>query len=146
MILEHNGLGPLLDTLVRVTKTLLEKQGTFLPHGAMVLADGQVALVGAQTKEEQPGAQKALLFLESGLRGMATQGKCIAVGIALDTRLKAAPRQADVGKDAIWVMLEHKDGTSMSIFIPYAKTGAGIFAYEETFRTPRKQTIFSAIQ
>lgn len=108
MNLEHTDFGPLFISLVRFSKTMLEQQGAFLPHGAIVSPDGKVGLVGAQPKEQQPGAQVTLQLLEGGLRGMAAKGICRAAGIAMDTRIKVAPRQEDVGRDAIWVILEEE--------------------------------------
>jgi hypothetical protein len=141
MNLEHPDFLLLYDSLVGMSKVLLEKQGEFLPHGATVSPEGKVSLVGAYTNEEQPGAQKALRVLEGGLRGMAANGTCRAAGMAIDIRLKAAPRKEDVGKDAIWVILEEKGGTSQAVFVPYAKSQMG-FTYSEAFTLPEKPRIF----
>jgi hypothetical protein len=108
MNLAHPDFQLLFDWLVKMSKDLLKKQGEFLPHGAVVTPEGRLGVVGAQTKEEQPGAHKTLQILEDGLRRMAAKGTCRAAGIAIDIRLKAAPREEYIGKDAIWVILEEK--------------------------------------
>ncbi len=141
MNLEHTDFGPLFISLVRFSKTMLEQQGAFLPHGAIVSPDGKVGLVGAQPKEQQPGAQVTLQLLEGGLRGMAAKGICRAAGIAMDTRIKVAPRQEDVGRDAIWVILEERGGASQAAIVPYWKSPGG-FTYGEAFTQPEKPRIF----
>jgi len=118
----------LFNWLFKLAKQLLEKQGEFLPIGAIVPPEGQVSHAIAYTKEEQPGAHKSLELLEGGLRLMATTGKCRAAGMAIDTRLKLAPRSEDIGKDAIWIILEEKSGQSQSVVVPYARSLQGEFS------------------
>jgi hypothetical protein len=73
MNLAHPDFQLLFDWLVKMSKDLLKKQGEFLPHGAVVTPEGRLGVVGAQTKEEQPGAHKTLQILEDGLRRMAAK-------------------------------------------------------------------------
>jgi hypothetical protein len=132
----------LFDWLAKMSKELIKKQGAFLPHGAIVSPEGKLAGVGASTKEAQPGAQQVLQLLEGGIRGMAAQGKCRGAGIALDTRLKAAPQKEYIGKDAIWVFLEERGGQAQSVYVPYAKSWTGEFTYSDPFAQPDKPRFF----
>jgi hypothetical protein len=145
MKLDHPDLIPLLDALIGVTKRMLDKQGGFLPHAAIVTTEGKIGLVGAKTKEQQPGAQKALQLLESGLRSMANEGKCKAIGLAIDIRLKQAPRKEDEGKDAIWVFLEHKDGTVANVYMPYTKGLLVGYTYGEWFANYAEPKFFTKL-
>lgn len=133
----------LWDSLLGVSKKLLAKQGGFLPHAAAVYPDGKETLIGALTDKEQPGAQRVLELLEPSLRSMATQGKYRAIGLAIDTRLKSPPRKEDVGKDAIWIFLEHKDGSCLSVFTPYSKSWLGGLKYAESFTMPATPRFFT---
>ncbi|MGA8220936.1 MAG: hypothetical protein WB780_04720 [Candidatus Acidiferrales bacterium] len=142
MKLDHPDFQLLFDALFRTSKILLEKQGGFLPIGAIVSPEGRVGAVGGSTREEQPGAQKVLEVLEGGLRGMAAKGLCRAAGMAIDTRLKAPPRKEDAGKDAIWIILEEKGGKSQGVFVPYAKSWLGGFTHGDPFTTSEKPRIF----
>lgn len=142
MNLAHPDFQLLLDWLIKMSKELLTKQGGFLPHGAIVTPEGKLGAVAAQTREEQPGAQRALQTLEGGLRGMAAKGTCRAAGMAIDTRLKGAPREEYVGKDAIWVILDEKGGLSQSVIIPYVKSWLSGFTYAEAFTKPERPRIF----
>jgi hypothetical protein len=143
MKLNHPELIPLLDDLIRVTKVILDKQGVFLPHAAIVTPAGEIAWVGAKMKEQQPGAQKVLQLLESGLRSMASEGKCKAIGTAVDIRLKQAPCKEDEGKDAIWVFLEHKDSMAANVYMPYTKGLLGSYTYGEWFANYAEPKFFA---
>lgn len=112
----------LFDFLLGMAKKLLEKQSTFLLFAAFVPPDRKkVALVSVNTTDAQPGSQKVLALLEPSLRKMADKGTCRAVGLAMDTRLKAAPRKDAIGRDAIWIRIESKDGTAIMAATPYSK-------------------------
>jgi hypothetical protein len=76
---------------------------------------------------------------------MAAKGKCRAAGMAIDTRLKAAPRKQDVGKDAIWIILEQKSGDSQGVIVPYAKSLQGRFSYFSAFTQPERPRIFLTV-
>jgi hypothetical protein len=138
----HPDLELLHHELIRVTKQFLDEMGEYLPHGAIVTPEGNVGLVGSRTPEDQPGAQKTLKLLEAGLRQMAAQNKCRAAGIAIDIRLKNPPRVEDVGKDAIWTILEQRGGLSVSVYIPYWKSSSGQFTFGEPFSEPGAPRIF----
>jgi|HubBroStandDraft_6_1064221.scaffolds.fasta_scaffold164039_2 hypothetical protein len=142
MNLEHPDFQILFDTLLKMAKSLLKAQGAFLPIGAIVTQDGKPAHVGASPREEQPGAHITLQLLESGLRDMAAKGTCRAVGMAIDTRLKAAPRKEDVGKDAVWMILEEKGGKSQGVIVPYAKSWLGGFTFGGPYTQPERARIF----
>ena len=144
MNLEHPDFHLLFERLTKISKEFLKMRGGFLPHGAIVSPEGKVSLVGTQTQEAQPGAEKVLQLLEGALRGMAAQGKCRATGMALDTRLKAAPRPEWIGKDAIWVLLEEKGGKAQSVFVPYWKSWMSGFTYGEAFPGAPKPSIFGS--
>jgi hypothetical protein len=61
MNLECTDFQLLFDWLLKLAKQLLEKQGSFLPIGAIVLPEGKLGHVAAHPEGEQPGAHKALL-------------------------------------------------------------------------------------
>jgi hypothetical protein len=142
MNLQHPDLKLLNDELIRVTKRLLEEMEEFLPHAAIITPEGNVGLVGSRTHDEQPGAQRTLKLLENGLRQMAAQNKCRAAGIAIDIRLKNPRRAEDIGKDAIWTILEQRGGLSVSVYIPYWKSSPGQFTFGEPFSEPGAPRIF----
>ena|SRR5271156_5950656 len=145
MNLVHSDFQLLFDALFAMAKRLLDKQGAFLPIGAIVLPEGKVGQVAAYPENEQPGAHKALELLEGGLRIMAAKGKCRAAGMAIDTRLKVAPRKEDVGRDAIRIILEQRSGESKGVIVPYAKSSQGGFSYFSAFTQPEIPRIFLTV-
>ena len=62
--------------------------------------------------------------------------------MALDTRLKVAPRKEFIGKDAIWLILEEKGGKAQGVYVPYAKSWLGGFTYSDAIVMPEKPRIF----
>ena len=142
MDLGHPDLQLLFDGLMNMTKKLLEPQGGFLPNGAIVLPNGKLAYVGAAAEKAQPGAQVLLRLLEGGLRGIVVKEMARAAGISVDTRLKSPPRPEDVGKDAIWIFLEHKDGACINVYTPYTQSAPGQFTYREPFTALAQPRIF----
>jgi hypothetical protein len=143
MHLAHPDFDQLYDQLLRHSKMFLDQQdGHFLPHGAVVSWDGKTGVVGVDTKEKRPDARVTLQQLMDGLRKMAASGKFRATGVAIDMRLKTPPRKEDVGRDAICVALENKDGLCQSVFTPYVRSKTGSFTYYEPFVIPEKSRIF----
>jgi len=132
MNLEHPDFQILFDALLFMAKHLLETQGEFLPIGAIVTQEGELAHVGAKTEEERPGTHVTLQILESGLKEMAAEGTCRAAGIALDTRLKSGD-----WKDAIWMTLEEPGGKSQGFDCALRKIGDWRFHIRRPHRRAR---------
>jgi hypothetical protein len=122
--LEHPDFQILFDALLYMAKHLLKTQDEFLPIGAIVTPEGELRHVGAKTEEEFPGTHVALHVLEFGLKEMAAEGACRAVGVALDSRLKSGD-----SKDAVWITLEEIGGKSQGLIVPYAKSAIGDVAF-----------------
>ena len=59
--------------------------------------------------------------------------------MALDTRLKVAPRKEFIGKDAIWLILEEKGGKAQGVYVPYAKSWLGGFTYSDAIVRARSE-------
>ena len=102
-------LAALLGGLRKQSDEFVPRDGALHPLG-----------VGAKTEEEFPGTHVALHVLEFGLKEMAAEGACRAVGVALDSRLKSGD-----SKDAVWITLEEIGGKSQGLIVPYAKSAIG---------------------
>jgi hypothetical protein len=140
MHLEHPDFELLFDSLLYMARHLLEQSGAFLPIGAAVSAGGEVAHVAAKTNDDYAGAHVILETLEAALRTMAAERTCRAAGLAIDMRIRA--RKGDVGKDAIWLVLEEKGGKSQGVIVPYAKSKLGGFTFDEPSAKHEKVRIF----
>jgi hypothetical protein len=106
-------LDGLLNTVLPHAQQQLEARGGFFPFGATVDGAGQVALAAAEPgKGERPDSQSVLDALYDGVR-------------ADRTNRRAAAFVADVlvdGGDAIRIELEHAEGASMSVALPYSRS------------------------
>jgi hypothetical protein len=106
-------LDELLNAVLPFAQQLLEAHGEFFPFGATVDSAGQIALAAADpSKGERPDSQSVLEALYEGVRSDR------------DNR-RAAAFVADVlvdGGDAIRVELEHAEGASMSLALPYSRS------------------------
>jgi hypothetical protein len=136
----HEDLNQLLHALVQMAQHLLPKQGEFLPFAATISSDGKVDYAGAYTGEEFPGAQPLLEMLRAVLRQSAADQTIRAAGICYDG-LTIPPGQSEK-TDSICCSLEHRNGESVSVFVPYRKDRAGQFIYGEIFASHRTPEFF----
>jgi len=141
---QHEDFDPLLDTLIRFAKQCLEKQETFLPFGAAMLANRTISHVAGHSGEERPGAPRVLQSLEGALRATAAKDGLRAVGICVDIRVASS---ADEPKtDAIQVFLEHCEGNVVNVLLPYRKKSPGQVSYAKLIAIRAEPKIFIAIQ
>ncbi len=109
-------LDGLLNTLLPFAQQELEKLGEFFPFGAIVTADGQTRLLGADAmQDERPDSASIISMLLADAQNKRAELR--AVGICSDVRV------AD--SDAIRVDLEHSEGSAMAVLMPYAKKRFG---------------------
>ena len=141
---QHEDFDPLLDTLIRFAKQCLEKQETFLPFGAAMLANRTISHVAGHSGEERPGAPRVLQFLEGALRAMAAKDGLKAVGICVDIRFASSPDESKT--DAIQVFLEHREGNVVNVLLPYRKKSPGQVSYAKLIAMRAEPKIFIAIQ
>jgi hypothetical protein len=103
----------LLDAVVPFAQQQLDKRGEFFPFGATVGTGGQVALMAADPgRGEHPESQSVLESLYEGVR--ADRGSRRAAAFVADVLLE--------GQDAIRVELEHAEGTSIVVALPYSRS------------------------
>ena len=106
-------LDGLLNAVLAFAQQQLEAHGAFFPFGATVGTDGQIALAAADPREgERPGSQSVLEALYDGVR--ADRGSRRAAACVADVLIE--------GRDAIRVELEHTEGASMSVALPYSRS------------------------
>ena len=137
----HSDLNELLSVLLGMAEMLLEKQGAFLPIGAIILSNGEIRHVGAQIEgNEYPGAQPLVELLTETFQKEATKGNLRAAGMAYD--VLTVPPGRHQKQDAICCSLEHCLGEAVDVFKPYLQTEEGHFQFEEVFTAERTQKFF----
>jgi hypothetical protein len=136
----HPDLDSLLDPLLTFAQQMLSKHGGFTPFGASMSADGTVALADVFTDPSLWEATDIAETLVKGFRAKAQAGGLRAAGVCLDVRV-VPPGEIDK-VDAVCARLEHVEGQSVEVYLPYRKERLSEYAYGEIFATPGEARIF----
>ena len=108
----QNDLDGLLDAALPFAQEMLAKHGEFLPYGAATTSSGETKLIAADPDEgEQPDSMSALATLVEGLQ--VERDALRSTALVSDVRLAES--------DAIRVELEHLEGHSIVVLLPYRK-------------------------
>src|SRR5688572_20038875 len=120
-------LGALAGPLFDQSEKRLRERGYFLPHAAVLSADGRVALLDAMcaTPGGFANSDHILPMLRDGLRSMATERHLTAIGIA--EIVDSIPDGAQTR--AIRVLLEHKVGLTLSLYFPVSQGDVGEYQF-----------------
>jgi hypothetical protein len=126
----QNDLDRLADATVAAARNFLDRNGEFIPFPMAIKADGELALIGLQQPEtpEIPLPQDVIDGIIDLFRDRRDSIRALAIGA--DVRL------ASEDLDAIEVRLEHREGVSLSVLVPYLRDSLDeSYEYEE----PRAQ-------
>lgn len=109
----QDDLDGLLNAVLPFAEQTLAKYGEMFPFGAAVSSEGQVEMMAAEPGQgDQPSSAEVLNLLHQGARESA--GTRRAVAFVADVRVECG--------DAIRVELEHREGTSLALVIPYTRS------------------------
>jgi hypothetical protein len=122
------------DPLFEHSQKRLQATGEFLPHAAVLDAEGKVVVIGAMTgsKNGQANALQILPMVHAGIRQMSREKVLVAFGIAQNVTLT----RGDSPMPAIKVQLEHERGLSVALFLPFYRSEQGEYYFGESFVTP----------
>ena len=105
----HPDSDRLLSAVFPFAQQMLAKRGTFLPFGATVLADGNVALAAGMADALQGAPQQIIDLLLAGFKKQAAAGEIRAAVVCYDggrltrrrarSRTRSAPRSGIPQKD-----------------------------------------------
>ena len=108
----------LVNDLLPLAKTLLSNEGEFFPYGGYIGSNGKIAHVGAELEGvDKPKSEALIKLLRDALCEMAARGKCKATAIIFDVRI--IPPDSHEKSDAIQICLDHREGYSAEVFVPY---------------------------
>jgi len=103
----------LAEVTVGAARTFLERSGDFIPFPMAIKTDGELAAIGLEqpTPPMPPDPREVI----DGIVGLFRdrRGSIRALAIAADIEVQAE------ATDAIEVRLEHRDGVSLTILVPY---------------------------
>ena len=105
----------LLDPLLSTAENLLAKNGEFYPIGAVLSNDTVAAFTAVHSENECPDSKQVIQDLISAHKQMAQKNEIKASGIAWNAVIASDGKKTD----AIIVSLEHRDGYSVIVGLPY---------------------------
>ncbi|MCX7059267.1 MAG: hypothetical protein NTZ11_00055 [Gammaproteobacteria bacterium] len=110
----------IVTALFDFSELCLKKRGNFLPHAAVLTADGEVKLVGAapDTSKDRTNSTEVLPFLHQGLRLQASEGNLRAIGVAENVTVTP---EGQTATQAIKVLFEHRLGLTVALYLPFHK-------------------------
>lgn len=111
----------LLDLLVQVSMDFLSRRDAFMPHAAILDADGELRFGMAEAGDEAHEAEH-LELLRASLREEAAAGAIRACGLAVDVTVTD---DDDIELDAIRIELDHLDEQPIIVIVPYEKGDSG---------------------
>lgn len=117
----------ILKTLADFAQQQLEKHDGFLPFGASIKSDGSLALGAGYVGEDSDDPNEILDLVFRGLRKQAKDGEIRSGGYCMDVRVVLPGQTEKV--DAIQVCVEHVEGHSIEVFIPYSKGDGGDYEF-----------------
>jgi hypothetical protein len=133
-------LDALLDALVPFAKCMIVEYGGFFPFGGTISEAGKFEAVISYTGPDVPVNAEVLASLEAGLRMRAQISVIRAAAICSDGYFQVpGTTQAT---SAIQVRLEHQDGETFTVYVPYGRSWFGRLKYGEPFTKPATPTLF----
>lgn len=103
--------------LIDFSERCLQARGEFMPHAAVLTAEGHVELFMAQHGgPEQLLAADRLLVLHEGLRLLAKDKALAALAVAESVTISFPGEPSTL---AIKVLFEHRRGLTVSLYVPY---------------------------
>ena len=118
--------GPLAER----SEKLLREHGDFLPHAAVLTAEGKVTMLGAMCSSSKGFANSwhILPMLYDGLRAMSNEKELRAVAIA-----ECVQEIPGIEKTrAIKVHVEHRRAYTIAFFLPFSQDPQGQYVFGNT--------------
>lgn len=103
----------LAEVTVAAAREFLDRSGSFIPFPMAVKADGELALIGLEqpVPPSPPDPQEVIAGIVGLFRDRRDSIRALAIGADVEVPAEAL--------DAIEVRLEHRDGTCITILVPY---------------------------
>lgn len=135
----------LMNAVLPVAERMLRQFGEFYPYGGYMKPSGEIAHVASGDEEiDHPKSKDLIYVLQDSFSEMAARGACKATAIVFYVRV--APPGTKEPSDAIQVCLEHADGYSAEVFLPYRINGGGHVSFGAMFAQEGKHDIFGKTQ
>jgi hypothetical protein len=122
---------PLFD----VSEGFIRKRGAFLPHGAVLDSSNEVKMVMAlpDTENEHLSTVEVLPELHKALRARYREEELLAVAVCEDVTITPEGQKQT---KAIKILVEHKLGLCVSLYLPYQRKLIGGYNFGSIFSVP----------
>ncbi len=114
----------LMDELIPFARKMIAIEGEFYPYGGFINATGEIVHVGVEKDDEYPSSAEMENDLQATFYRMAKSEECIATAIVANVRV--IPPGEKKAYDAIRASLNHSNGYSALIFLPYVVSESGV--------------------
>lgn len=140
----HPDLDRLLNFCLPFAQQRLAEDGSFHPFVATLQTSGEITPQATYTGDEHPNAHELLKAYTHLLKDIAARGEASAAALCFDYCLSLTGEpSADRAKkkDAIAIGLEHANGDSVTVYLPYNKLEEG-YTYDAMISVPRAREFF----
>jgi len=114
-LLDHKELRQLLDAMIRSARLSFETTSKLLPFAMTLNDQGKIQLLALAERDGRL-ADATARAIESGLKLIAQQTTCKALGLCSDIRLLNGSQA--IGNAEIAFLLEHRDGCAYRVVFP----------------------------
>lgn len=130
----------LLNAVLPMAVELLRRHGEFYPYGGAIGHDGAIVSLAGYDTRAMPPAADLVATLKQGFVQGARAGEYIATALVQDVSVVIPDTR--LGSDAVAVALDHRDGYSVVVVMPYTLKGAEI-SWGETYTLEGEGDIFT---
>ena len=134
-------LEELMNSVLSSAQQMLAQNGEFYPFGGAITNEGELVSTAAYDDDERPSSQMLIDLLVNAFNAEAKQGAYRATAVVYDVRV--VPPRSEVKSDAICIDLDHVDGLSLTVMLPYSFNGEGEIVYTELFAQAGNKKIFA---
>ncbi len=133
-------LEAMAEPLFDVSEGLVRKQGGFLPHGAVLEADGRVTLMMVSGNDIDAAVTQAeiLPLLHESLRARALERDLAAVAVCEDVTITPAGERPT---KAVKVLIEHRRGLTVAFYLPWRRRLLRGCVFGSSFAVPAQPEV-----
>ena len=112
--LKHKDLRQLLDAMIHAARLYFDKTSDLPPFAVALNDQGKIRQLAFPERPDR-SAEETGRFIETGLKTLAQQLTCQAVGVCSEVRF---PDGKALGHAEVVFILEHRDGCAYRVVIP----------------------------
>ena len=125
-------IAALVEPLFDFSENCLRERGNFLPHAAVLTAEGVVELTAAapDSPDGLTNSVEVLPLLHGGLRAMAKEKALVAIAVAENVTVTP---DGEPSTAAIKVLFEHQRGLTVAMYLPFSKRFLRGYVFGQAF-------------